>query len=103
MPTFEIFDPTYAISTVVFGVMDRCTATFHCCTYPDPRSLSTANTPCPRPAVGVWPGGATFGPLCRTKTGVIESRARCDTVCKKGNVGVVNGVVMPAISIQTKP
>src|SRR5712691_2857804 len=31
------------------------------------------------------------------------SRARCDTVCRKGNVGVVNGVVMPAISIQIRP
>ena len=31
------------------------------------------------------------------------SSARCDTVCRNGNVGVVNGVVMPAISIQTRP
>ena len=31
------------------------------------------------------------------------SSARCDTVWRNGNVGVVNGVVMPAISIQTRP
>ena len=31
------------------------------------------------------------------------SSVRCDTVCRNGKVGVVNGVVMPAISIQTMP
>jgi hypothetical protein len=31
------------------------------------------------------------------------SSVRCETVCRKGNTGVVNGVVMPAISIQTSP
>ena len=31
------------------------------------------------------------------------SSVRCDTVCRNGNTGVVNGVVIPAISIQTIP
>ena len=35
--------------------------------------------------------------------GVMLSSVRCDTVCRNGNTGVVNGVVMPAISIQTRP
>ena len=43
----------------------------------------------------------TLGPLRKTKAGEIVSSARCDTVCRNGNVGVVNGVVMPAISIHT--
>ena len=64
---------------------------------------STANTPWPRPAVGVGAIGATLGPFCSTNAGEMVSSARCDTVCRNGNVGVVNGVVMPAISIQTMP
>jgi hypothetical protein len=64
---------------------------------------STENTPCPRPAVGVVPIGATVGPSRSVKAGLVVSSARSDTVCRNGNVGVVNGVVMPAISIQTSP
>ena len=33
--------------------------------------------------------------------GVMLSSVRCDTVCRNGKTGVVNGVVMPAISIHT--
>ena len=35
--------------------------------------------------------------------GMTVSSVRCVTVWRNGNVGVVNGVVMPAISIQTRP
>jgi len=38
-----------------------------------------------------------------TNAGLIVSSARWETVWRNGNVGVVNGVVMPAISIQTRP
>ena len=55
------------------------------------------------PAVGVGASGATLGPFCSTNAGETLSSARCETVCRNGNVGVVNGVVMPAISIQTRP
>ena len=40
--------------------------------------LSTANTPWPRPAVGVGAIGATLGPFCSTNAGVMVSSARCD-------------------------
>src|SRR5476649_1141178 len=96
-------DPTYAASNVVLFVNTRCTETFHCCTKPEPRVLSTAKTPCPRPALAVGPIGATLGPFWSTNAGLIVSSARCDAVCRNGNVGVVNGVVIPAISIQTRP
>ena len=33
--------------------------------------------------------------------GTMLSSVRCETVCRNGNTGVVNGVVMPAISIHT--
>ena len=53
--------------------------------------------------VGVGAIGATLGPFCSTNAGEMVSSVRCDTVCRNGNVGVVNGVVMPAISIQMRP
>ena len=53
--------------------------------------------------MGVWPSGATVGPFCSTNAGLIVSSARCETVWRNGNVGVVNGVVIPAISIQISP
>ena len=55
---------------------------------------------------GVWrrrESAPRVGPFCSTNAGVTLSSVRCDTVCRNGNVGVVNGVVMPAISIQTRP
>ena len=52
---------------------------------------------------GVALSGATLGPLRSRNAGVSVSSARCETVCRNGKVGVVNGVVMPAISIQTRP
>ena len=61
------------------------------------------NTPCPSPAVGVGLTGVTVGPLDSTNAGVMLSSVRCDTVCRNGKFGVVNGVVIPAISIQTFP
>src|SRR4051794_4687835 len=96
-------DPTYAASNVVFGVSSRWTETFHCWTYPEPSVGSTEKTPWPNPAVGVGLSGATVGPLARTNAGLTASSARCETVWRNGNVGVVNGVVIPAISIQTRP
>ena len=55
------------------------------------------------PASGVSGIGSTLGPCARTNAGVTLSSVRCDTVCRNGNTGVVNGVVIPAISIQTSP
>src|SRR5262245_27695504 len=98
-----MIDPTYAASTVTADVSSRCTDAFHCWTYPDPRLPSTAKAPCPRPACGPGGSGATDGPSFSTNAGENVSSARCDTVWRNGNVGVVNGVVMPAISIQTRP
>ena len=43
------------------------------------------------------------GPAARTNAGVMLSSVRCDTVCRNGKTGVVNGVVIPAISIQIIP
>src|SRR5688572_32390109 len=101
MPMLLILDPTYATSTEVLTVTSCCTEAFHCCTWPEPSSPFTANTPCPSPAVGVGDSGATDGPLASTNAGLTVSSARCATVWRNGNVGVVNGVVMPAISIHT--
>ena len=53
--------------------------------------------------MGVSPIGATLGPFCSWNAGAIVSSARCYTVCRNGNAGVVNGVVIPAISIQINP
>src|SRR5262245_11866546 len=95
IPIFEIFDPRYDISTTVFVVNSRCTDAFHCCAYPEPRLASTANTPWPRPAFGVALTGVTVGPFFSRNAGVMLSSVRCVTSWRKGNVGVVNGVVMP--------
>ena len=64
---------------------------------------STANTPCPSPAVGVGAIGATEGPVASWNAGIVVSSARCETVCRNGKAGVVKGVVIPAISIHTSP
>src|SRR3954469_20276963 len=96
-------DPTYDASTTVFVVNSRCNDRFHCCTYPDPTPASTAKTPWPRPACGVAGIGATSGPCVSTKAGDRLSSVRCETVCTNGNAGVVNGVVIPACSIQIRP
>ena len=47
-------------------------------------SPSTANTPWPRPAVGVGAIGATVGPFFSTNAGEIVSSVRCETVCRNG-------------------
>src|SRR5215203_3490604 len=96
-------EPVYASSTTTFDVSWRCSDVCHCCTYPEPRLRSTENTPWPRPASGVGESGATVGPLARTNAGVMLSSVRCETVCRNGKTGVVNGVVIPAISIQVSP
>jgi hypothetical protein len=70
---------------------------------PDPRPASTVNTPCPRPAFGVEPTGVTVGPFDSTNAGEMLSSVLSETVCRNGNDGVVKGVVIPAISIQTSP
>src|SRR5262245_35465064 len=103
IPMFVIFDPRYETSTTVFVVNSRCTDAFHCCTYPDPSPASTAKTPCPRPASGVGLTGVTVGPFDSTNAGEMLSSVRSDTSCRNGKFGVVNGVVIPAISIQTRP
>src|SRR5262245_40516141 len=103
IPMFEIFDPRYETSTTVFVVSSRWTDTFHCCAYPDRRSGSTVNAPCPRPASGVGATGVTVGPFDSTNAGEMLSSVRSETSWRNGNVGVVNGVVIPAISIQIFP
>ena len=55
------------------------------------------------PASGVSGIGCTLGPAASVNAGVMLSSVRCDTVWRNGKTGVVNGVVMPAISIQTSP
>ena len=57
----------------------------------------------PEAPASAKPIAVTVGPFCNTNAGLIVSSARCDTVCRNGNVGVVNGVVIPAISIQIRP
>jgi hypothetical protein len=51
--------------------------------------------------VGVAPTGVTVGPFFSTNAGAMLSSVRRETSCRNGNVGVVKGVVIPAISIQT--
>ena len=46
--------------------------------------------------------GATDGPLASVNAGTTLSSVRCETVWRNGNTGVVNGVVMPAISMKTR-
>ena len=52
-----------------------------------------------RPARGRRPASAESarrcGPFASTNAGVMLSSVRCDTVCRNGKTGVVNGVVMP--------
>ena len=47
--------------------------------------------------------GATAGPSARAKAGVMPSSDCWLTVWMNGNCGLMNGVVIPAISIQTSP
>src|SRR5262249_33764005 len=103
IPMFVIFDPRYDISTTVLVVNSRWTDTFHCCAYPEPSVALTVKTPCPRPAFGVGPTGVTVGPFDSTKAGATLSSVRSETSWRNGKDGVVNGVVTPAISIQTLP
>ena len=45
----------------------------------------------------------TVGPFASVNAGAMLSSVRSDTVCRNGKFGVVKGVVIPAISIQTFP
>src|SRR5437868_13384927 len=102
-PRLVSFAPRYPISAFQFFPSVFCSVKFHCCAYPDPVSVSTPKTPWPRPEFGFGGMICTAGPCDKTKAGLILSCDLCPELWMKGKNGTVNGVVIPACSIHTRP
>ena len=103
MPTWVIFDPTYATSTAMFVRQLALNRQVPLLDVARPERAIDREHALAQTGVGVGAIGATLGPFASANAGVMLSSVRCETVWRNGNTGVVNGVVMPAISIQTRP